>query len=167
MNGEYCFNYEKNTIVIDADGCPVAKTAAKIASEFGAKCTAVCDSAHVFNREDMFGADIVIVSQGADSADFYIVNHIVQNDIVITQDYGLAAMCLAKKACVINQNGQIYTDRNIGGLLEKRAVGKKIRRAGGRTKGPKKRTADQNERFIKTLRRLLSYGREFEQTDDE
>ena len=115
----------------------------------------------------MFGADIVIVSQGADSADFYIVNHIVQNDIVITQDYGLAAMCLAKKACVINQNGQIYTDRNIGGLLEKRAVGQKIRRSGGRTKGPKKRTADKNERFIKTLRRLLSYGREFQQTDVE
>lgn len=161
------FNYEKNSVVIDADGCPVAKIAAKTAKEYGAKCTAVCDSAHVFNKEDMFGAEIVIVSQGADSADFYIVNHIVENDIVITQDYGLAAMCLAKKACVINQNGQVYTDRNIGGLLEKRAIGKKIRRSGGRTKGPKKRTAQQDELFINTLRRLLSDGRGSKETGGE
>ncbi len=153
------FDYDKNTVVIDADGCPVAKIAARISKEYSAKCTAVCDSAHVFNKEDMFGADIVIVSQGADSADFYIVNHIAENDIVITQDYGLAAMCLAKRTYVINQNGQVYTDQNIGGLLEKRAIGKKIRRSGGRTKGPKKRTVEQDELFIKTLRRLLSNGK--------
>ena len=73
----------------------------------------------------------------------------------MTQDYGLAAMCLAKKAIVLNQNGQIYSDCNIGGLLESRALGKKIRRSGGRLKGPPKRTAEQDEKFEKTLRRLL------------
>ncbi|MBQ1394540.1 MAG: YaiI/YqxD family protein [Lachnospiraceae bacterium] len=153
------FNFERNSLVIDADACPVARMASKIAKEYGARCIAVCDSEHTFNGENMYGAEIITVSQGADSADFYIVNHVHENDIVITQDYGLAAMCLAKKACVINQNGQIYSDDNISGLLESRAIGKKIRRAGGRTKGPKKRTAEQNDKFEKTLRRLFEYAK--------
>ena len=149
------FDFGKNFLVIDADGCPVVKLAAKTAKEYRAKCRVVCDSAHIFNSENVSGAEIVTVSQGADSADFYIVNNIKENDIVITQDYGLAAMCLAKKAVVINQDGRIYSDSNIGGLLESRAIGKKIRRSGGRTKGPKKRTAEQSENFEKVLRSLF------------
>ena len=149
------FDFEKNTLVVDADGCPVVKLAAKIAGEYKAGCLVVCDSAHVFNSENLLGARVVTVSQGADSADFYIVNNIKENDIVVTQDYGLAAKCLAKRTVVVNQNGQIYSDYNIGGLLESRAIGKKIRRAGGRTKGPKKRTVEQSDNFEKVLRRLF------------
>ena len=153
------FDIKTNSVIIDADGCPVAKSAAKICYEYNASCVLVCDSAHIFSPQSVYNAKVVTVAQGADSADFYIVNHIAENDIVITQDYGLAAMCLAKRTYVINQNGQVYTDQNIGGLLEKRAIGKKIRRSGGRTKGPKKRTVEQDELFIKTLRRLLSNGK--------
>lgn len=152
MNNEKIFDIRENTLVIDADGCPVVKIATKIACEYDVDCLVVSDSAHVFNIE---GVRSVVVSQGADSADFYIVNNIKKNDIVITQDYGLAAMCLAKNATVINQNGQIYNDDNISGLLESRAIGKKIRRAGGRTKGPPKRTEEQNKSFEVTLRRLF------------
>ena len=152
MNNEKSFDFMKNTLVIDADGCPVVKIAAKIAQEYKADCLVVCDSAHIFNID---GVRSVVVSQGADSVDFYIVNNIKKNDIVITQDYGLAAMCLAKNSVVINQNGQIYSDDNIGGLLESRAIGKKIRRAGGRTKGPSKRTDEQNKTFEITLRQLF------------
>lgn len=152
MNTEQVFDVKENTLVIDADGCPVVKIAAKIASEFGVDCLVVSDSAHEFNIK---GTRSVVVSQGADSADFYIVNNIKKNDIVITQDYGLAAMCLAKNVTVVNQNGQIYSDDNISGLLESRAIGKKIRRAGGRMKGPPKRTEEQNKKFELTLRRLF------------
>ena len=152
MTNEKVFSVKENTLVIDADGCPVVKIAAKIARELGADCLIVSDSAHEFNIE---GTRSVVVSQGADSADFYIVNNIKKNDIVITQDYGLAAMCLAKKVTVVNQNGQIYSDENISGLLESRAIGKKIRRAGGRMKGPPKRTEEQNKSFELTLRRLF------------
>lgn len=141
-----------NKLIIDADGCPVVRAAAKLAAEYNVQCMIVCDSAHFF---DIGTAQTVVVSQGADSADFYIVNHIMPGDIAVTQDYGLAAMCLAKKASVINQDGRIYSDENIGGLLEQRAIGKKIRRAGGRLKGPPKRREDRDEKFIKTLRRLL------------
>ena len=149
------FDLEKNFLVIDADGCPVVKIAAAVSKEYRAMCRVVCDSAHVFNSENLSGAEVVTVSQGADSADFYIVNNIRENDVVVTQDYGLAAMCLAKRAVVINQDGRIYSDSNIGGLLESRAIGKKIRRSGGRTKGPKKRTAEQSENFEKVLRSLF------------
>lgn len=155
MNIECDFDFMKNSLVIDADGCPVVKLAAGIAKEYGAGCRVVCDSAHIFNSENISNAEIVTVSQGADSADFYIVNNIKENDIIVTQDYGLAAMCLAKKAVVMNQDGRIYSDLNIGGLLESRAIGKKIRRSGGRTKGPKKRTAEQSENFEKVLRSLF------------
>lgn len=146
------FRKSVNAVVIDGDGCPVVRAAAHIAKEYGAACKIICDSSHIFDIE---GTNNIVVSQGADSADFYIVNNIRENDIVITQDYGLAAMCLAKRAVVINQDGKEYSDRNINGLLEARAIGKKLRRAGGRTKGPSKRTKAQNESFESTLRRLL------------
>lgn len=149
------FNFDENRIVIDADGCPVVKLAAKTAKEYSAVCLVVCDSSHVFDGERLYGSEVIVVSQGADSVDFYIVNNIKRGDIVVTQDYGLAAMCLAKKAIVINQDGRIYSDDNIGGLLESRALGKKIRRSGGRLKGPAKRTSGQDEKFERTLRRLL------------
>ena len=149
------FDKTKNKISVDADGCPVVKITAKIAKEYDVGCTVVCDSDHVFDEKKLYGANVSVVSQGADSVDFHIVNNIYSGDIVVTQDYGLAAMCLAKKAIVLNQNGQIYSDCNIGGLLESRALGKKIRRSGGRLKGPPKRTAEQDEKFEKTLRRLL------------
>lgn len=153
MNVE--FSLKNNSIVLDADGCPVVRAAARIAREFSVHCTIVCDFAHTFNIED---TETVIVSQGADSADFYIVNHIKSGDIVVTQDYGLAAMCLAKNVIVLNQDGKIYNDGNIGSLLECRAAGKKIRRAGGRTKGPRKRTQEQDQKFEKALRRILENG---------
>lgn len=144
-----------NKLVIDADGCPVVREAAKIAAEYSVQCMIVCDSSHYFNIST---AETIVVSQRADAADFYIVNHIGEGDVIVTQDYGLAAMCLAKKACAINQDGKIYSDENISGLLESRAVGKKVMRAGGRLKGPPKRNKEQNDRFIKTIRRIFENG---------
>ncbi len=149
------FDQSRNSVVIDADGCPVVRLTARICFDLKARCTVVCDSSHIFEGERLFGAEVKTVSQGADSADFYIVNNIKEGDIVVTQDYGLAAMCLSKRAAVINQNGQIYSDSNISGLLESRAIGKKIRRSGGRLKGPKKRLKEQDEKFEKSLRRLF------------
>ena len=141
------------TILIDADGCPVVDITVKIAAEAGVDCVIICDTAHVFEKP---GAKTVIVSQGSDSVDFTLVNMVQKGDIAVTQDYGLAAMCLARGAVPISQNGMIYNDKNIDGLLEQRHISKKIRRAGGRLKGPPKRTAEQDKAFEQTLRRLLS-----------
>ena len=139
-------------ILIDADGCPVTKIAARVAAEYKIPSTVICGTAHQISIP---GAEVVTVDQGADSVDFRLVNMIRKGEIAVTQDYGLAAMCLAKRAAVINQDGKIYSDYNIGDLLESRAIGKKIRRSGGRTKGPKKRTAEQSENLEKVLRSMF------------
>ena len=135
-------------LFIDADGCPVVDLAVRIARKLNIPCAIVCDTAHNFSKA---GAQTITVSKGADSADFQIVGLIRPNDIVVTQDYGLAAMCLAKNARAVSQDGVVYHDRNITGLLEQRHTAKKIRTAGGRLKGPKKRTQQQNEAFENTL----------------
>lgn len=139
-------------IYIDADGCPVVRNTLKIAKKFDIDCVIICDTAHRINHE---GAETVVVSQGADNVDFRLVNLISKGDIVITQDYGLAAMCLGKQAIVLHQDGKQYTEENIAGLLEFRAIAKKIRRSGGRTKGVHKRTQEQNIAFEEALTQLL------------
>lgn len=139
-------------LLIDADGCPVVDLTVRLAREFGVKCLILCDTAHVFQKE---GAETLTVSKGADSVDFALVNRVEPGDIAVTQDYGLAAMCLAKRALPLSQDGLLYTEENIGALLQSRYAAKKIRRSGGRLKGPKKRTSEQDAAFERTLRRLL------------
>lgn len=139
-------------LVIDADGCPVVALAVKTAEKYGVRCVLVCDTAHTFSNVP---AEIITVSQGADSADFRIVNLLDAGDIVVTQDYGLAAMCLAKNATALNQNGLIYSEKNMDELLLSRHIHKKVRRAGGIMKGPKKRTKQQDEAFEKALTALF------------
>ncbi|MDD7516501.1 YaiI/YqxD family protein [Ruminococcus flavefaciens] len=140
-------------IFIDADGCPVTDIAVRLAVRYSVPCTIICDTAHSIYRD---GADTIVVDKGADSADFRLVNLISSGDIAITQDYGLAAMCLSKNATVLNQDGKEYTDENISGLLSFRAVSAKIRKSGGRTKGHSKRTSEQNKDFEKAFAELLS-----------
>ncbi len=140
-------------LLIDADACPVVDIALKCAKENSVnECILLCDTSHLIERE---GAETIVVSKGADSADFALVNLVKPEDVVVTQDYGLAAMCLAKKARVLNQNGLIFTEFNIGSLLEQRHISKKIRMAGGRTKGPSKRTKEQNEAFLISLKKIF------------
>ncbi len=74
---------------------------------------------------------------------------------MVTQDYGLAAMCLARGARALNQNGLIYTSDNIDALLNSRYEAKKIRMAGGRTKGPQKRRPEQNKEFEKAIEKII------------
>lgn len=139
-------------IYIDGDGCPVVDITIKVAKEFNIPCTIITDTSHIFDKEY---ATTIVVEKGADSADFKIANLIEKGDIVVTQDYGLGAMCLGRGGNPINQNGLVYTDRNIDSLLMTRYISKKARMAGKHTKGPKKRTADQNKRFEIALRNLV------------
>lgn len=140
-------------ILIDADGCPVVDITVNIASINKTECIILCDTSHIFER---VGVKTITVSKGADSVDFALVNLVENGDIVVTQDYGLAAMCLARKAAVINQNGREYTDDNIEALLFERHTAKKIRNSGGRLKGPSKRTTEQDEAFRRKLTSLIT-----------
>lgn len=143
-------------LFIDADGCPVTDLAVRLAGQYHIPCTIFCDTAHRIERD---GAATVTVSKGADSVDFALVNRIHAGDVVVTQDYGLAAMCLSRKAIPIHQDGMVYTDDNIDGLLFFRAAAKKIRNAGGRLKGPSRRTKEQDKAFAAALEQLLREAR--------
>ena len=141
-------------VLIDADACPVVDIAVKLCIEFGIDCTLFCDTAHQIQRD---GAITMIFDKGTDSVDFALVNRVSPGDIVIAQDYGLASMCLAKQARVLHQDGWEYTQYNIDALLFQRHASKEYRAAGGRTKGPSKRTAEQNKRFTEALNNLLQH----------
>lgn len=139
-------------VLIDADGCPVVAITLRLCRAFQVPCLIVCDTAHEFHRE---GAETLVCDKGADSADYALVNRLSPWDIVITQDYGLASMCLAKAARVLHQDGWEYTRDNIDGLLLIRHDARKLRAAGGRMKGPKKRTGAQDLAFEAALQKLL------------
>ena len=139
-------------LLVDADACPVVDIAVGLCKEFQIPCLLLCDTAHVMYRE---GADTLIFDKGADSVDFALVNRAAPGDIVITQDYGLASMCLGKRVRVLHQDGWEYTEYNISGLMEQRHAAKKHRLAGGRTKGPAKRTHAQDEAFAKAFQQML------------
>lgn len=139
-------------VLIDADACPVTDIAVTLCRKYHISCTLLCDTAHIMRRE---GAQTLIFDKGADSVDFALVNRVTPGDIVITQDYGLASMCLAKRARILHQDGWEYTEFNISGLMEQRHAAKKFRMAGGRTKGPAKRKPEQDAAFQIALEALL------------
>ena len=139
-------------VLIDADACPVTDIAVKLCLKHGIPCLLLCDTAHACYKD---GAETLIFDKGADSVDFALVNRTQTGDIVITQDYGLASMCLGRNVRVLHQDGWEYTLDNISGLMEQRHANKKHRLAGGRVKGPAKRTKQQDEAFQKALQQML------------
>ncbi|MDO5152397.1 MAG: YaiI/YqxD family protein [Eubacteriales bacterium] len=139
-------------VLIDADGCPVVDIAIRLCGTYGLPCLLLCDTAHEFHRE---GAQTLVVGKGADSVDYALVNRVRAGDIVVTQDYGLASMCLARGAQVLHQDGWAYTPDNIDALLLLRHNSRKLRASGSRVKGPKKRTQAQNAAFEAALRQML------------
>ncbi len=138
-------------LLIDADACPVIDLALFISSHYEMKPILFCDTSHRIEREN---AITIIVPKGPDSVDFKLVNTLSKGDVVLTGDYGLAAMCIAKGAYVMDANGRELTSDNIDQLLAFRYESAKIRRAGGRLKGPKKRTEENNISFEKEFRQL-------------
>ena len=139
-------------VLIDADACPVVDIAIQLCKECSVSCLLLCDTAHEIYRD---GAETLVLDKGADSVDLALANRAAAGDVVITQDYGLASMCLGKQARVIHQDGWEYTHYNIDALLFQRHASREHRAAGGRTKGPKKRTAPQNKAFEAAFRKLL------------
>jgi len=139
-------------ILVDADACPVKEIIVRLAKQRDIPVTMLIDTSHELN--DGY-SKIVTVDKQADSVDFALMGLLTKNDIVVTQDYGLAAMVLGKGARAVNQNGLVYSNDNIDRLLMDRYIGQKIRRGGGRTKGPAKRTKEDNDRFEAVFCKLL------------
>ena len=142
-------------VFVDADACPVVRIVEKIAEKYGVPVTLLCDTNHVLSSDY---SEVMIVGAGADAVDFKLISLSHQGDIVVTQDYGVAAMALGKKAYAIHQSGKWYTDENIDRMLMERHIAKKVRRGSSKNhlKGPRKRTAEDDQRFKDSFERLLS-----------
>jgi uncharacterized protein YaiI (UPF0178 family) len=140
-------------ILVDADACPVKKIIIRLAKQRNIPVTMLIDTSH--ELDDGYSS-VVIVDKQADSVDFALMRLLTHDDIVVTQDFGLAAMVLGKGAKAVNQNGLIYTNENIDKLLLERHIGQKVRRGGGRTKGPAKRTKEDDSSFESAFEKLLS-----------
>ena len=139
-------------VLIDGDGCPVVDIAVELCRKRNVHCLLLCDTAHEFHRE---GAETLTFDKGADSVDFALVNRVQTGDLVITQDYGLASMCLARNARVLHQDGWEYTAWNMDGLLLQRHTSKKFRLSGGRMKAIPKWTEQQNSAFRAAMEAVL------------
>jgi hypothetical protein len=139
-------------ILVDADACPVKHIIVRIARELHLPVMMFIDTSHVIN--DGY-SEVVTVDKSRDSADIALINRATRGDIVVTQDYGVAAMALAKGAKAINQNGLEYSGQNIDKLLFERHIAQKVRRAGGRISGAGKRTREDDIRFERAFKDLV------------
>ena len=141
------------TIYIDADACPVTKIAEAIAKRHAIPVVLLCDTNHVLTSDY---SSVRGIGAGADAVDLALINLCRRGDVVITQDYGVAALALGKGAHAIHQSGRWYTDENIDGLLMERHLAQKARRSGKHhLKGPAKRTEEDDRRFAESFERLL------------
>ena len=141
-------------IFVDADACPVVDIVEKIAKEYNVPVTLLCDTNHVLSSAY---SEVVIVGAGADAVDYKLISICHKGDIVVSQDYGVAAMALGKGAYAIHQSGKWYTDDNIDQMLMERHLSKKARRSSHKNhiKGPKKRTEEDDERFAQSFEKMV------------
>lgn len=139
-------------IIIDGDACPSIPIIENIARKYNVEVLIFCDFNHYIHSNY---SQVKVVDSGFQSVDMHVVNNTSENDIIISQDYGVAAMCLPKKAYVINPKGYIYSENNIDRLLEERHISQRIRRGGGKTPNPKKRSKEDDERLAANLEKII------------
>lgn len=143
------------TVFIDADSCPVIALAESICKKYNVPVTIMCDPSHIIKSDY---SKVITIDAGANAVDLALINSCKPNDIVITQDYGLATLALGKGCYCINQNGMLYTDDNIDSLLSTRYIAQRLRNSKSKhhIKGPKKRTKDNNKTFAVAFEKLIN-----------
>ena len=125
-------------IYVDADACPVVDIVEKVGKKYQIPVVLLCDTNHVLTSDY---SEVKIIGAGIDAVDFALVNLCQDGDIVVTQDYGVAAMALGKGAHPIHQSGRWYTNDNID---QKRIF-----------KGSKKRKEEDDVNFEKSFEKLI------------
>lgn len=144
-------------IIVDADACPGKDVIEKVAKNNNLEVIMYCDINHILNSNY---STIKYMDSGFQSVDMAVANEAKNGDIVISQDYGVAAMVLGKKAYAISPKGNIYDSNNIDRLLFERHISAKVRRGGGKTSNPKKRTKEDNERLESGLLYIINKHKE-------
>ena len=139
-------------IFVDADACPVVGIVETIAEKYNISTTLLCDTNHVLYSDY---SEVIVVGAGADAVDYISICH--KGDVVVSQDYGVAAMALGKGAYAIHQSGKWYTNENIDQMLMERHLNKKARRSSHKNhiRGPRKRTEDDDVRFAQSFEKLI------------
>ena len=139
------------TIYIDADACSVTRIAERVAREYDIPVVLLCDTNHILTSDY---STIKVIGAGADAVDIALINLCQRGDIVVTQDYGVAALALGKGAKAIHQSGRWYTDENIDSLLMERHMAKVARRsAKHHLRGPAESTDVDDRCFEESFRR--------------
>lgn len=140
-------------VIVDADSCPARDIIVRVCRKEQVPVLMISCLAHHLEPDE--GVSIFQVDTAPQSTDMAIIRTLVPGDIVITADYGLAALALARRGRAISPRGHLFREENIGGLLEKRHLESRIRRGGGRAKGPKAFTAADRSRLEKQLTALI------------
>lgn len=141
---------------MDADACPVKEIIISEARNLEIPVILVTSFSHFSNAEQPTGVETIYVDSGADAADYRIVKLVEKGDIIVTQDYGLASLGLAKGIIVLHHTGFSYTNENIDQLLQTRYLSAMARKSGKRTKGPKPFTAEDREQFRDLFKQVIS-----------
>jgi uncharacterized protein YaiI (UPF0178 family) len=139
-------------ILIDADACP--RSVLQICIRLGRKYNIPVWTVASFNHH-IESDHPIVVGDDFQEADMKIMNLTEAGDVVVTGDWGLAAMVMGKGAKSLNPTGREFHPEKIEFLLEEREVKAKFRRGGGRTRGPKKRTLVEDRRFESCLEKIL------------
>ena len=141
-------------ILVDADACPVVRQVEAAAGKYSLPMTLLCDEHHIMTSDF---AEVRYVSSGSDAVDIALMNLCRRGDIVVTQDYGVAAMALGQGAYAIHHSGRWYTNDNIDMMLMERHIAKKARRASGKhhLRGPAKFTNEDRQRFADSFEALI------------
>jgi len=147
-------------IYVDADACPVKNTIISEGINASVPVTLVTSISHFSNARQPPGVETIYVDTGAEAADYRIMKLANRGDIIITQDYGLASLGLAKGCTVLHHKGFTYTSDNIDQLLQTRYLSAMARKSGKRTKGPKPFTDEDRMKFRDLLLQTISEMRE-------
>lgn len=140
-------------ILVDADACPVKDIIVAVGNERNIPVEMIASFNHQIKGGS--GVSVIITDTGPDAADYVIANRVEGGDIVVTQDFGLGALALGKGGRALSPRGLIFTGENINGLLMQRHISAKVRRGGGKTKGPSPFCLEDKDNFLKSLLKLL------------
>lgn len=147
---------EEKIIIIDADASPkrVREITLEVARKYGWEVVTVASFHHQIEGAHRH----ITTGDEAQATDMVILNLLKRGDIVVTQDWGLAALVLGKGGSTLSPHGYIFREEKMDFLLEERHLKAKFRRMGGRTKGPATRTKGDDEKFRKALEKLIQEG---------
>lgn len=115
-------------IYVDADACPVKDEVLRVAERHGLVVTFVANFGLRPSRDPMIRS--VMVPQGADAADDWIVEHAGASDLVVTSDIPLASRALKNGAAVMGPTGKLFTEQSIGMALAMRELNQHLRETG-------------------------------------